>query len=276
MKLEELKEIHNWNMPLDCPVCGERLKLSGNHKQLSCTNVYCPAKTSGVIAKWCEKMKIQELGLTTIEKIQDLGYFKSVSSLYSDIQDCEAGKLLTSLLGKNYENIKNEINSHRECTLAQFIAGYNIAGVGEKLIQKIIEFRKLEKLDDFLIGKENLICEGVGFIIAEKLYEGVKVNYSDMIKTLKHIRIVQQGNKLNTKLNGKSFCFTGAMEYKRSVLQEYVEKNGGVNYDSVKKGLDFLVMQDPSSTSSKAVKARALNIMIISPGEFMRMFNENN
>ena len=64
--------------------------------------------------------------------------------------------------------------------------------------------------------------------------------------------------------------FTGAMDYKRSDLEKMVTDNGGA-VSSVKKGLTFLVQADPSSKSSKSVKAKSLGIAIISPEEFLEM-----
>lgn len=64
--------------------------------------------------------------------------------------------------------------------------------------------------------------------------------------------------------------FTGAMDYKRSDLEKMVVDNGGT-VSSVKKRLTFLVQADPSSTSSKSVKAKSLGISIISPEEFLEM-----
>ena len=91
-----------------------------------------------------------------------------------------------------------------------------------------------------------------------------------MLKTIKHIRLIKPVTAAG-KLSGKSFCFTGAMEYKRKDLQDMVTANGGTNLDSVTKTLTYLVMQDKNSTSGKAKKARELGIILISPEEFLEM-----
>jgi DNA ligase (NAD+) len=61
---------------------------------------------------------------------------------------------------------------------------------------------------------------------------------------------------LSAALSGKSVCFTGAQPKKRSDLEKMVVANGGEVRDAVTKGLTYLVMADPDSTSSKAKKAR--------------------
>lgn len=272
----KLSTTHNWNLPTVCPVCGEPLELSSNHRQLTCTNDYCPSRSAGNIAKWCDKLKIKEMGLTTIEKIQELGYMKTVSAMYQEYRDASINDILVELLGKVWTNIKKEIDSHSSATVAQFISGYNISGVGEKQVQKIIDSTGYG-LDDFLDPSRvysDYMCDGIGEVIAMKLHEGINKLRDDMKLTAAYIAII--GNKVvvpgvGLKLSGMSFCFTGAMEYKRSVLQDMVEKNGGINFDTVKKGLTYLVMADPNSTSSKAVKARSLGINLITPEQFLEM-----
>ena len=64
------------------------------------------------------------------------------------------------------------------------------------------------------------------------------------------------GGAASGPLVGKSVCFTGAQPRKRGELEAMVAANGGTVADGVTKGLTYLVMADPESTSSKAKKAR--------------------
>ena len=73
------------------------------------------------------------------------------------------------------------------------------------------------------------------------------------------------------KLNGMSFCFTGAGCKPRKELQMLVEENGGIVKSGVAKGLSYLVSDDKDSTSSKMVKAKSLGITLISSSEFLEM-----
>jgi DNA ligase (NAD+) len=61
-------------------------------------------------------------------------------------------------------------------------------------------------------------------------------------------------------LLGKSFCLTG---FRDAELQEALEKNGGTVKSGVSKGLDYLIAQDPTSTSGKAQKARQYGTTVI-------------
>ena len=273
--LQELASRHNWNLPTACPVCGSALELSPNHMHLTCTNEFCPSRASGTIAKWCAVNGIKELGLTTIEKIQERGFFSSIGNMYEQVDsDSECRAVMGSELGKNWVNIVREIDSHREMTLAKFVAGYNIAGIGEKQVQKVIDSCSVKDFGGFFRSDDPLrfVCDGIGEVLSQKLSKGLEVNKADMEETIKHVRIIKQESAVGS-LTGKSFCFTGAMEYKRKDLQAMVTAHGGTNLDSVTKNLAYLVIADPDSTSGKAKKARELGITLISPEQFLEMAN---
>ena len=72
-------------------------------------------------------------------------------------------------------------------------------------------------------------------------------------------------------LTSKSVCFTGKSGMKRAELIRIAEAAGGTVKKSVGKGLTYLVMDDPSSTSTKAKAARKNDVECISEEEFLRM-----
>lgn len=271
--LQELATQHNWNLPVVCPVCGSALDLSPNHMHLTCTNEFCSSRASGTIAKWCAINGIKELGLTTIEKIQEQGFFSSIGSMYAQIDDqSECNKTMFKQLGKNWLNIIKELEVHREMSLAKFIAGYNIAGIGEKQVQKVIDFYSIKEFEGFFWSdsSQRFVCDGIGAVLSQKLSKGLEVNKADMEETIKHIRIIKQELAVGS-LTGKSFCFTGAMEYKRKDLQDMVTAQGGTNLDSVTKNLTYLVCENLDTKSNKYKNAIKYNVKCITLKEFMQL-----
>ena len=80
----------------------------------------------------------------------------------------------------------------------------------------------------------------------------------------------------------KTFCFTGAVQavdpesekrYTRKQLQDIVVEHGGRTLSDVTARLDYLVMANPESTSSKAKKARKLGTTILSEEEFFALLD---
>jgi len=275
MNLIELSKTYKWNIPTKCPICGSELNLSENHKKLSCTNDYCKSRYSGRITKWTSVLGIKEFGGATIDKFLEAGIIDTISSLYKI--DYSKVSSMEGFGEKSAKNLKKEIDSHKEMTLAQFIGGYNIDSIGEKVVQKIINAKGFKNFWDFykIKNHEDFICEGVGDSTALKLFNGMTALGQDMLETLKFINIIEEEKVevLSNSLNGKSFCFTGAMKNKRKDLEAKVLDFGGVVHDGIKKNplTDYLVIADPNSTSSKAVAARKLGVNLISEDDFLEM-----
>lgn len=273
MNNEFFKLSQLYKFPTNCIYCGSELKLSDNHKQLYCDNDFCKSHTSGRVAKWVSTLGVKEFGLTTIEKLIDAGLIDSISSLYHI--DYDKLETLEGFGKRSCEIFNKELNSHKKVTLSQFIAGYNIESIGEKVIQKIMEAKGFKTLLDFVNAKESdLVCEGVGEITARKLYDGLRALYGDMGVTLRYIEIEEEKEKtVSGSLNGKSFCFTGAASRPRKELFQMVTDNGGIIHDGIKKKplTDYLVIADTNSTSSKAVAARKLGVTLISEEDFVKM-----
>lgn len=272
--VKTLAKSHKWNIPTSCPICGGDLELSENHCQLKCTNDFCQSKTAGRIDKWTNVLDIKEFGLRTINLLIDNGVIDSISSLYK--MDLKKIANIEGMGVRSAEKMKKELDAHKTMTLAKFIAGYNIEGVGEKVIENIIKFYNFKTLNDFYgsTSSQRFVCDGVGSVISKKLAEGLKVFKKDMEKTYSFITIKNSAAKKivsGGSLCGKSFCFTGAASMPRKELWALVEKNGGVVHESIKKDTDYLVLADVNSTSSKAVKARKQGTTLLSEDDFVKM-----
>ena len=73
------------------------------------------------------------------------------------------------------------------------------------------------------------------------------------------------------QLVGKSFCFTGALSKPRKELEKLVDEHGGSVLSGVTKDLDYLVMEDPFSGSSKAEKAAEYGTECLNEKTFLQM-----
>lgn len=276
MNIQALAQAHKWNLPTACPVCGGELVLSDNHCQLKCANDFCKSKFAGRINKWTNTLDIKEFGLTTIETLIDNGVIDTISSLYT--MDLDKIATIEGMGNRSAAKMKKELDSHKEMSLAKFIAGFNIDGVGEKVIENIIKFNGFKSFTDFFgsDSSQRFVCDGVGAIISKKLSDGLNALREDMEKTLNFVTIKVEEPKVVTGgvLGGKSFCFTGAASRPRKELWAMVEKNGGIIHESMKKDTSFLVLADPNSTSSKAVKARKQGTTLLSEEDFVKMCGE--
>jgi len=273
MNLIELSKAHNWGLPTVCPKCGGALVLSENHKQLYCGNTNCKSYISGRLTKFTNTLEIKEFGTATVEKIAEK--FDSVSCIYKD-DVYDYLKTLDGYGERSIAKMRKEVAAHNEMTLAKFIAAFNIEDIGEKVAQKIIDNVAATSFEDLTIADASkYIGDGVKEKTAQKLRDGLDALKDDMKEVLKYVKIVGVEEPVQGNLGGKSFCFTGAASRPRKELQQMVKDNGGIVFDSCKKGLDYLVLADPNSTSTKAVKARKDGVNLISEEDFVKMCGGN-
>lgn len=72
-------------------------------------------------------------------------------------------------------------------------------------------------------------------------------------------------------LAGSKICFTGAMSLARTEIEELASSRGMIVVGSVSKKVDFLVVADPFSESTKARKAREYGTQIVSERAFLEL-----
>jgi DNA ligase (NAD+) len=257
-------------IPEICNTCGTKLINAGTH--LFCPNTECDKRKIHRLAKWIAELGIRDIGESMLGKLFENKLVLKPADFYTltaqqlktlaNVGDTMANKLVKNILEKS------------EISLAKFIAGFDIEGVGERNVQKVVTagLDTLELIYNTSISE--LSKSGIGEITAEKLYHGMQENYDDMLNVLKtgKLTIKKPFIAHGGKLNGKSFCFTGALQtMKRTEAQALVIQHGGTVKEGVGKGLTYLVTNDQTSNSAKMQKAVQIGIQIISENDFLDM-----
>ena len=266
-------------VPTVCTTCGTKLIDEGT--RLYCPNKLCTKRILHQLLKWISVVDIRDLGETLITSLFKTGLVRSISDIYSLTESSLTPYFLDEESLKNEKKslgaakVYNSIQSHRKVSLAKFIAGFDIEGIGEVQVEKIIEagYKTFEEIASLQVEQ---LTEVYGFaeILAKNFVDGIKENLDEMKKLLEN-RVIELSLPSGGILTGKSFCFTGELlTLKRSDAQQLVKENGGSVKSSVVKGLSFLVTNDTSSGSSKNVKALQLGIPVINEKEFLALFGK--
>lgn len=267
-------------IPTTCKTCGSTLQNDGT--RLFCPNKNCSKKVLHQIQKWIDVLDIKEFGESLIVKLFETKELSSICDIYTLTEE----KLTKHFL--NSESLEKEkvslgakkvlasIQSKTNVTLEKFIAGFDIEGIGETMIEKLTQagFNTLQALlkatsEDF--EKVYMFAE----ITAKNLYTGLQDNCEEMNKLVDSGAItIKTIDTQNGKLAGKSFCFTGELfSMKRSEAEQKVKDLGGQAKSSVVKDLSYLVTNDTTSGSSKNKKAQSLGIPIIDEKQFLAMID---
>jgi len=261
--------------PSRCGSCDSALEDSGT--RLFCPNPACPKRLHHRLEKWVSVLDIRELGEKLVKTLFDSGRVRSIPDLYTltekELAEFERMGELSSA------KVISHIMTKRTLSLAMFIAGFDIEGVGELIMEKAVSsgYDTLEKLRK--ASSEDLSkVYGLGEITANTIVLGLNECASDMDKVLASgiISIAPPPEAEDVPLKGLSFCFTGELnKMKRNQAEERVKALGGSVKSSVAKDLSFLVTNDPESGSAKNKKALELGVKIIDETQFLAISDES-
>jgi DNA ligase (NAD+) len=252
-------------IPNQCKFCHTPLVNDGT--RLYCPNDDCSETRMHRIEKWVKTQDIMHLGRSTLDKLNDAGLVNKIEDLYkltlSDISGISG-------LGEGFQRVLDEINKKRSVPLAKFIAGMDFDGIGERVIQPIIDqfqIKDIAGLMDLNI-MEMVLVNGIADTTATDIQKHLRIHKAELLSLNKLVSIknVETGNQLK----GLSFCFTGTMSIKRQDAEKLVTDNGG-KVSGVSKNLTYLVTNDTTSGSSKNKKAAELGVKIIDESQFMEM-----
>lgn len=276
-----------FEVPDKCPSCGGKAEVTtagvkSSGKVLKCMNPNCGAKSVKEILKYIKKLELKGLGDKFITNAFEAGLLSDISDLY-ELSINEMVEL-PRMGVKSATKIYNTINDNKKVKLELFIAGLNISGFSTSIAELIINhgFDTLEKIRKIKY-KELVDIKGIEDTTANKIINGLvdKGPIIDMLIDKGIETFVDEPEELiiTENLESSSFCFTGKIEsvdengdrYTRKKLEKIVEETGNIVAKSVTKTLDYLVVADPNSTSSKVKKAKKDGIKVISEEEFFEI-----
>lgn len=261
--------------PQKCECCGTSLKDEGS--RLFCPNKQCGKRVLHQLTKWVQTVDIRDLGESLIKSLYESGTVKSISDLYALTTEqltpffLNEQSIAAEKKSLGAEKVYSSIQNHRRMSLSVFVAGFDIEGIGETTVEKLVSagFDSIEKLLN-MTEEEAARVSGFAEKMASIAVEGLVENSEEM-KSLSN-GIIEIESATVGILSGKSFCFTGELiTMKRSDAEKIVKENGGTCKSSVTKDLSYLVTNDVSSGSSKNAKAAKLGIPVIDEQAFLAM-----
>ncbi len=173
------------------------------------------------------------------------------------------------------KKVLDNLRAQLPLTLPKFLAALGIENFGLQTAKAIVAagFDTLEKVQKATAAELSAI-PGVGPSKGKAAFEGITDRKAAIA------RLVAVGVEPITKtkagpLLGKTFCFTGSLSKPRKEFEQLVEDNGGTLLAGVTKELNYLVMSDPNSGSSKSQKARQYGTVCIDEAGFFALIKSS-
>lgn len=256
--------------PTTCAVCGEPITRRGEY--LVCTNLQCRAIVEGRLRRWVGVLDVQDLGEKLITQLVDAKLVSEPADLYRLTADDIAGlERRGALSGKK---VIDNLHAKMPLPLPLFLAALGMDDFAYETAKLLVAagFDTLDKLHaltlDDLAG-----IRGLGAIKAKNVVAGLAAR-KDEIQRLVDAGVKVVAPSAGGGFGGKSFCFTGTLPRPRKEYEDLVEKHGGTVLSGVTKELDYLVLADPASGSTKAEKAKKYGTQCIDADQFMALVGE--
>lgn len=268
--------------PEYCPIChGEiAFKEENGITRAYCENSNCSGKLINRLDHFCGKKGLDIKGLSkiTLEKLINYGWLNNIEDIFKleEYKTEWANKPGFGTVSVN--KILNAIEGSKKSPTPKFICA-----IGIPLIGKVASEALAKKFGDYKTFREAVNnnsqelyeIAGIGEVMIQTL-----LNYNfeeaDSIfnKYIEEVRPVVSVS-VSKKLENKTFVITGKLKKfkNRNEIKAIIENEGGKVTDSVSSKTSYLINNDVESTSSKNLKAKQLNIPIITEDEFLQMTN---
>ena len=268
-----------FHMPDHCPVCGSTIGREGAY--FYCTgHLICGAQLKGAIEHFASKhaMNIDGLGKKTVAQLVDQELVRSLGDLYRLTKD--ALVTLDGFADRSATLLLESIAASTTPPLDRFLMGLGIRQVGQH-IAKILA-REFASLEEIMLADQERFqrIREIGPEISECLatYWSEPRNRDAIVQLQKSgVRVapgLAAGDRKKSPLAGKTFVFTGGLDYfSRDDAQQAVETMGGRVSSSVSKKTSYVVVgRDPGS---KLEQARTLGVTILTEQEFASLIGRS-
>ena len=263
--------------PTTCPSCGGALQRDGEY--LVCKNDDCEAQATGAIKRWVAKIGVLHVGDSLIEAMVEAGLVADAADLYTlDPTEVALLEMSGRRVGGTADKAITNLNAKKTLPLHVIVGSLGIPLIGRSMAKVVVDagYNSLSLLWKARVNTPLTLADGtvlpgvasipgMGDTKAVAFVEGLAKKIGLLSKLIGNGILVQT---VGGALLGKSFCLTG---FRSPELVDAIEKAGGTMKGSVSKGLDYLIAQDPNSTSGKAQQARKYGTKVIGADEARTM-----
>lgn len=263
--------------PSHCPFCNTAIVQPEGLVDYYCPNITCPERVYRSLEFFVSKgaMDIEGMGGQTVKMLIDKGLIHDEADIFT--LQAEPLLELDGFGEKKVDNLLASIAAAKQRPLDQLIASLGIDGVGSVVAGTLADrFRSVEALQTASVEAIDEI-EGIGEVLAQSVVEWFAApHHQQLIEKFRAAGVNLQAAekvKAGDSLTGKTFVLTGTLPtLSREQAAALIESHGGKVSGSVSKKTSYVLMGD--SPGSKAEKAQALGVTIISEADLLAMVGE--
>jgi DNA ligase (NAD+) len=264
-----------WQMPANCPSCGEPLARDPAESATYCVNAACPAQTIRRIEHFVSRgaMDIVGIGERQAQLFVEKGLVRDVADLYALTPDSFKG--LEGFAEKRVANLMQALEQSKGRPLERLVVGLGIRFVGSTAAATLA--RHFGSLNALMAATPDQIValDGIGQAVASSVSEFFSHQHNrDLVAKLQRFGVNTAASAparpRGDLLAGKIFVITGTLPtLTREQAGALVEAQGGKVADNVSKKTSYVVVG--ASAGSKLQKAEKLGIPLLDEATLMRL-----
>ena len=272
---ERTGEEYPFEMPENCPVCGEPVSRPEGEAVARCVNARCPAQALEHVIHWASKaaMDIEGLGEKVATKLFDLGLIRDVADIYG--LKSEQLEPLEGFGEKSAENLVRAIERSKEQPFSRVLYALGIRHVGSVTAGLISGRFGGEDLLRGVSVEQLAEIEGIGEVVARAVvdYFALEDNRSLVERLIEAgLNFERTAGALQEgPLAGKKVVITGTLSRPRSYFVERLEEAGGTFASSVSKNTDYVLAGEEAG--SKLERANSLGVPVLDEAAFEELLS---
>ncbi|WP_311393182.1 NAD-dependent DNA ligase LigA [Dialister invisus] len=273
-----LKEKRNgsekeFEMPENCPVCGNPIRRIDTEAAFRCINPACGGVVREKLIHFASRdaMDIEGLGPAVVDSLLAYRLVADAADFYALKEDDL--RQIERMGEKSAANLITAIRASKERGLAKLLFGLGIRFLGEKGSELAAHY--FHTIDAIMAADVETIeeTEGIGKITAKSLYDYFHDEKNiEMINKLKNAGVLMEEIKEESEsgmFSGESVVLTGKLAVMgRREASELIKRLGGTTQSSVTNTTTLVVAGEDAG--SKLEKARAKGIPVIDEQEFLK------
>ena len=264
-----------FEMPENCPVCGEPVSRPEGEAVTRCVNARCPAQALEHIIHWASKaaMDIEGLGEKVATKLFDLSLIRDAADIYG--LGAEQLEPLEGFGEKSAENLVRAIERSKEQPFSRVLFALGIRHVGSVTAGLIAGRFGGEDLLRGVSVEQLTKIEGIGEVVARAVvaYFALEDNQSLVVRLMRAGLDLERttGAFQEGPLAGRRVVITGTLSRPRSYFVERLEEAGGTFTSSVSKNTDYVLAGEEAG--SKLERANSLGVPVLDETAFEELLS---
>ncbi len=262
------------HLPTNCPVCDSPVVMPEGEALARCSGgLYCAAQRIEAIRHFVSRkaLDIEGLGDRWVESLLHLDLLKDVADIYHLHEHRDTLLTIEKMGEKSVQNLIDAIEASKKTTLARFIYGLGIRGVGETTARMLAN--TFQTLDALKVADVEALKKtpDVGDITAEWIADFFQAPHNiEVLDRLLAAGIHWDAPTAPTRqpLNGESWVVTGTLETMgRDEATQKLQALGARVSGSVSSKTKCVVAGEKAG--SKLDKAQKLDIRVMNEQEFL-------